>query len=176
MNYNGFSRQFNVPVSVATDQLGGAPAQFAGRQLQAGTPGHLPPGQWSDGLFKCADSILIALFVCCCPCVRFGISVNRVFPDIGFTRPCTVFLVLYLAFGGLWVFGYALLPSGWLWLPAVIIAFPVIGYAAYYRSKIRARYQIVGTLVVDYVTDFFCLLCALCQEARHIDRDHGIPV
>ena len=175
MNYNGFGRQFNVPVSLPTDQLG-AGGQLAARQLSMGAAGHLPKGSWSDGLFSCTNSFLILIFVCCCPCVRFGISINRVFPDVGFLRPCTIFLILYIAFGGLWWVGYALLPSGWLWLPAVIIAFPVVGYAAWYRSKIRARYDIPGTIVVDYVADLFCLLCALCQEARHIDRDHGIPV
>ena len=171
----GYSHQFNVPVTVDSAHLGAA-AGFASQQLSSGRPGHLPPGQWSDGVFSCRSSLVIAALTCCCPCVRFGLSVHRAFPDIPFTRPCTAFLTLYGAFLGLWVVGYVLLPAGWLWVPAMIIALPVVVYAAYYRGKMREKYAIRGTAVTDCVLDMFCLCCAMAQEARHVDRDSGIAV
>ena len=175
MGYAGYNHTVNVPVAVDAAQFG-AGGQFAAQQLSMGSAGHLQKGAWSDGLCACKNSILISVFVCCCPCIRWGITINRAFPEIGFVRPCTMWFILYAVFGALWLLGYAVLPSGWLWIPAAIIAFPFIAYTAWYRTKLRAKYAILGTLVTDFAVDFFCLLCAMCQEARHVDRDHGIPV
>jgi Cys-rich protein (TIGR01571 family) len=85
-------------------------------------------------------------------------------------------LVLYTLFGFLWWIGGAFIGGNYLWIPAVIIFCPIIGYSAYYRMKIRAKYDILGSVLWDFVVDWFCLLCALCQEARHVDRDYGMMV
>nr|GEZ40210.1 protein plant cadmium resistance 4-like [Tanacetum cinerariifolium] len=47
------------------------------------------------------------------------------------------------------------------------IGMPCIMSCAY-RTKIRARFNLVETPAPDWVTHFFCEYCALCQEYREL--------
>jgi Cys-rich protein (TIGR01571 family) len=42
-----------------------------------------------------------------------------------------------------------------------------------YRGKIREQFGIQGSSCEDCLLHSFCTLCAVTQEARHVDRDTG---
>ena len=51
-----------------------------------------------------------------------------------------------------------------------------IGLGVWYRRAIRDRYDIPGSCCEDCLLHTFCRCCAVAQEARHVDRDHGVGV
>jgi len=175
MGYGGYSQQVNVPVQFDASQYGPG-GQFVAAQLNVGESGHLPKGSWSDGLFDCADSWLICCLVVFCPCIRFGMTVNRALPESGFFKPCGLYLICFGAFSVLWWIGGAFLSLEYLWIPSAIAFVPLICLVAYYRTQLRSKYDILGTIIWDFFVHWFCLPCALAQEARHVDRDYAVAV
>ena len=81
VGYGGHTANFSVPVNAAQLGPGG---QYVSQQVQqpggGAGGGFLPKGKWADGLFDCANSPIIFIVVCFCPCVRFGLTVNRAMP------------------------------------------------------------------------------------------------
>jgi len=175
LGYGGYSQQVNVPVQFNADQYG-AGGQFVAAQLNIGESGHVPKGSWTDGLFDCADSWFICILVCLCPCIRFGMTINRALPQTGFFKPCGLYFMFFGAFSVLWWVGGVFLPTEYLWIPSCIAFLPLISLVAYYRTQLRAKYDILGSIVWDFFVHWFCLLCALAQEARHVDRDYAVQV
>jgi len=175
VGFGGYNQQISVPVMMNTGQYGPG-GQILAQQLAIGEGGHLPRGSWSDTLFDCADSWLICCLVIFCPCIRFGMTINRALPESGFFRPCGLYLIMFGAFSVLWWIGGVFLPTDWLWIPASIAFFPLIGLTAYYRTQLRTKYDIMGTILWDFIVNWFCLLCAMAQEARHVDRDYAVAM
>jgi len=174
VGYGGYTQDVNVPMSFNADGYG-QPGRMLAAQMQPGSAGHLPPGRWSDGIFKCFDSMTIFLITLCCPCIQLGLIVRRAFPSVGFVKPCVYFIIAYLVFYvGFVLFGWSTNP--WMLLISAIALIPLIAVNTYYRTKIRNKYEIPGSFVFDFILLWFCWPCALCQESRHIERDYAMPV
>ncbi|XP_058735411.1 cell number regulator 1-like [Vicia villosa] len=100
---------------------------------------------WSTGLCRCLDDPGICLVTACCPCVTFGLIAEIV--DKG-DPSCTCNGTIYGALLGLT--GLACL------------------YSCYYRSKLRAQYDLPEAPCMDCLVHFCCETCALCQEYREL--------
>ncbi|RDX82251.1 Cell number regulator 1 [Mucuna pruriens] len=101
--------------------------------------------RWSTGLCRCLDDPGNCLVTCFCPCVTFGLIAEIV--DKGNTT-CTC--------GGT-IYGMILAVSGLACL-----------YSCYYRSKLRAQYELPEAPCMDCLVHFCCETCALCQEYREL--------
>jgi len=173
LNVGGYRQDVNVPVTVNPDGMGSA-GQYVATRLQVGEEGHLPKGSWSDSLFDCTGNYCICFLATCCPCIQFGMTINRAFPIIGFFQPCGLYFMLLIVFGVLWWLGGVFLPFEYLWIPACILYLPLSVLGAWYRTKIRNKYDIMGSIIWDTVVHWFCEPCSIAQEARHVERDYGI--
>ncbi|CAN6478789.1 unnamed protein product [Victoria cruziana] len=120
-------------------------------------PAPPPPsvgGPWSTGLCHCFDDPTNCLITCCCPCVTFGQIAEIV--DKGSTS-CGTAGALY---------GVIMYVTG---LPCL--------YSCFYRSKLRAQYDLVESPLADCLAHFFCEPCALCQEYRELkNRGFDLPI
>uniref|UniRef100_A0A0E0K5J7 Cell number regulator 1 n=1 Tax=Oryza punctata TaxID=4537 RepID=A0A0E0K5J7_ORYPU len=101
--------------------------------------------RWSTGLFHCMDDPGNCLITCVCPCITFGQVADIV--DKG-TCPC--------------------LASGTVY--ALICASTAMGclYSCFYRSKMRAQFDLEEGDCPDFLVHFCCEYCALCQEYREL--------
>ncbi|OWM78857.1 protein PLANT CADMIUM RESISTANCE 10 [Punica granatum] len=128
-------------------------------------PAGANPTRWSSGICACFDdmqSCCVGLF---CPCYLFG--KNAEFLGSGtYMGSCTTHFLLWslvnticcLATDGLF-----------LGLPGCFVAC----YACGYRRTLRSKYNLEEAPCGDFVTHFFCHLCALCQEYREIRERAG---
>ncbi|XP_028802070.1 protein PLANT CADMIUM RESISTANCE 10 [Neltuma alba] len=121
--------------------------------------------QWSSGICACCDdmqSCCVGLF---CPCILFG--KNAEFLGSGtFMGSCLTHFIL-------WAFvntTCCLLTDGLvLGLPGCLVA----SYACGYRRTLRSKYNLPEAPCGDFVTHFFCHMCAVCQEYREICEKSG---
>ncbi|KAI9153019.1 hypothetical protein LWI28_004535 [Acer negundo] len=132
-------------------------------------PHHTSDGlvQWSSGICACCDdmqSCCIGLF---CPWFLFG--KNAEFLGSGTsTGSCLTHFILWASVNAV----CCLLADGiLLGLPGCFVAC----YACGYRRSLRAKYNLQETPCGDFVTHFFCHLCAICQEYREIRERSGDP-
>ncbi|AES90189.2 putative PLAC8 motif-containing protein [Medicago truncatula] len=110
--------------------------------------------QWSTRLCRCLDDPGICLVTCFCPCVTFGMIAEIV--DKG-NSTCTCDGTIYGAL--LAVTGLACL------------------YSCYYRSKLRAQYDLPEAPCMDCLVHFCCETCALCQEYRELkNRGYDLSI
>ncbi|XP_012572551.1 protein PLANT CADMIUM RESISTANCE 7-like isoform X2 [Cicer arietinum] len=100
---------------------------------------------WSTGLCRCLDDPGICLVTCFCPCITFGLIAEIV--DKG-NSTCTCDGTIY---------GSLLAMTGLACL-----------YSCYYRSKLRAQYDLPEAPCMDCLVHFCCETCALCQEYREL--------
>ncbi|KAF7824951.1 protein PLANT CADMIUM RESISTANCE 10 [Senna tora] len=164
-----------------TKQLGYVPPPYiplGQSDSVAATSAHQPSGenpsrngtdqmqtQWSSGICACCDdmqSCCIGLF---CPCILFG--KNAEFLGSGtFLGSCVTHFIL-------WTFVNAtccLLTDGLLLgLPGCLVA----AYACGYRRTLRSKYNLQEAPCGDFITHFFCHMCAVCQEYREIREKSG---
>ncbi|QCD83198.1 hypothetical protein DEO72_LG2g3541 [Vigna unguiculata] len=101
--------------------------------------------RWSTGLCRCLDDPGNCLVTCFCPCVTFGLIAEII--DKG-NRSCTCNGAIYATLLSL---------SGLACL-----------YSCYYRSKMRAQYELPEAPCMDCLVHFCCETCALCQEYREL--------
>ncbi|KAM0977708.1 hypothetical protein ACFX13_014027 [Malus domestica] len=118
------------------------------------------PKQWSSGICACCDdmqSCCVGLF---CPCFLFG--KNAEFLGSGtLLGSCMTHFILWALVNT----ACCLLTEGlFLGIPGCFVAC----YACGYRSALRTKYNLQEAPCGDFVTHFFCHLCALCQEYREI--------
>lgn len=123
------------------------------------------PTQWSSGICACCDdmqSCCVGLF---CPCYLF--AKNAEFLGSGtLAGSCMMHFVLWGLFSSL----CCLLTDG--------ILLPIPGcfaacYTCGYRRALRSKYNLQEAPCGDFVTHFFCHLCAICQEFREIHERSG---
>uniref|UniRef100_A0A7N0UB97 Uncharacterized protein n=1 Tax=Kalanchoe fedtschenkoi TaxID=63787 RepID=A0A7N0UB97_KALFE len=100
---------------------------------------------WTTGLFDCCDDPSNALITFCVPCVTFGQAAEII--DEG-SSSCATHATFYSC----------------VWF---LIGCPCL-LSCSYRTKLRARYQLVETPAPDWLTHFLCELCALCQMHREL--------
>ncbi|KAM1534676.1 hypothetical protein ACFX1Z_013763 [Malus domestica] len=125
--------------------------------------------------FQTNDDHLIAdfFFTGCvglfCPCFLFG--KNAEFLGSGtLLGSCMTHFILWALVNT----ACCLLTEGlFLGIPGCFVAC----YACGYRSALRTKYNLQEAPCGDFVTHFFCHLCALCQEYREIceKSDSGPP-
>ncbi|KAF3947024.1 hypothetical protein CMV_026788 [Castanea mollissima] len=100
-----------------------------------------------------------------CPCFLFG--KNAEFLGSGtLMGSCATHFVLWALFNSL----CCLLTEG------IFFGFPgcfVACYACGYRQALRSKYNLQEAPCGDFVTHFFCHLCAICQEYREIRERSG---
>ncbi|CAM8937752.1 unnamed protein product [Rhodiola kirilowii] len=108
-------------------------------------------GMWSTGLCHCCDDPANSFITCCCPCITFGQIAEIV--DKG-TPNCATHGAIY---GLTLLTGFACL------------------YSCFYRSKMRAQYDLQESPCVDCLVHFCCETCALCQEYREL-KGRGIDM
>ncbi|CAB4286158.1 unnamed protein product [Prunus armeniaca] len=128
------------------------------------------PVQWSSGICACCDdmqSCCIGLF---CPCFLFG--KNAEFLGSGtFIGSCMTHFILWALINTV----CCLLTEGLvLGVPGCFVAC----YACGYRRTLRSKYNLQEAPCGDFVTHFFCHLCAICQEYREMrekSADSGFP-
>ena len=156
---------------------------------QVGSPGHIAHGQWSDGIFDCFDSAGICIVSLFLPFLRWSTTVSRL-RYLSFPAALLLSAPPFLLYTALYVYLNVKYPSTYgtdvvesysaiyFVLLAVMIvshlAFVALG--AYYRGKVRSEYGVRGNGVEDCCWHLCCGCCAIAQEARHVDRDFGIPV
>lgn len=123
------------------------------------------PTQWSSGICACCDDMPSCCVGLICPCFLFG--KNAEFLGSGtVTGSCMTHLILWSLVNTV----CCLLTEGvLLGLPGCFIAC----YACGYRRELRTRYNLQEAPCGDFVTHFFCHLCAVCQEYREIRERSG---
>lgn len=149
-------RNNGSPISVVPDPLSAIPG------VSSAGDG---PTQWSSGICACCDdmqSCCIGLF---CPCFLF--AKNAEFLGSGtLMGSCTIHFILWVLVNSV----CCLVTDGvLLGLPGCFVAC----YACGYRRAIRSRYNLQEAPCGDFVTHFFCHLCAICQEYREICERSG---
>ncbi|KAK9289404.1 hypothetical protein L1049_007559 [Liquidambar formosana] len=129
--------------------------------------GHISDGptQWSSGICACCDdmqSCCVGLF---CPCFLFG--KNAEFLGSGtLMGSCMTHFIVWALVNTV----CCLLTEGiLLGLPGCFVAC----YACGYRRTLRSKYNLQEAPCGDFVTHFFCHLCAICQEYREIRERSG---
>ncbi|CAL5422921.1 unnamed protein product [Camellia sinensis] len=131
------------------------------------------PAQWSSGICACCDDLQswkqALLHHCCiglvCPCFLFG--KNAEFLGSGtLIGSCMTHFILWALVNTV----CCLLTDGiLLGLPGCFVAC----YSCGYRKALRAKYNLQEAPCGDFVTHFFCHLCAVCQEYREIHERSG---
>lgn len=103
------------------------------------------PSTWTTGLCNCGEDRSSCCMICLCPCVAFG-QIAEI-ADSGSTS-CRLSGVLY----------------------ALILNF--VGcpcwYSCFYRTKLRAKFNLKEDPCGDCLVHCFCECCALCQEYREL--------
>ncbi|XP_042940092.1 protein PLANT CADMIUM RESISTANCE 10 isoform X1 [Carya illinoinensis] len=100
-----------------------------------------------------------------CPCFLFG--KNAEFLGSGtLMGSCLTHFVLWALFNSV----CCLLTDGTL---LALPGFFISCYACGYRRALRSKYNLREAPCGDFVTHFFCHLCAICQEYREIHERSG---
>ncbi|XP_010525438.1 PREDICTED: protein PLANT CADMIUM RESISTANCE 10 [Tarenaya hassleriana] len=116
--------------------------------------------QWSSGICACFDDIQSCVIGLFCPCYIFG--KNAEFLGSGtFAGSCLTHFIMWAFVNTI----CCLATDGMLLgLPGCLVSC----YACSYRRALRAKYNLQEAPCGDFVTHFFCHLCALCQEYREL--------
>ncbi|XP_051138941.1 protein PLANT CADMIUM RESISTANCE 10 [Andrographis paniculata] len=121
---------------------------------------NIRPEQWSSGICACFDdmqSCYVGLF---CPCYLFAKNAESLGSGT-LVGSCAMHFILWAflnTFCCLFTEGFT------LGIPGCFAAF----YACGYRRTLRTKYNLPEAPCGDFVTHFFCHLCAICQEYREI--------
>ncbi|KAL8056690.1 hypothetical protein ABFX02_04G135700 [Erythranthe guttata] len=109
----------------------------------------IPDHEWKTHLFDCMSDPQNAIITFCFPCVTFG-QIAEILDD-GRTSCGT---------------------SGMLYTLIAVCAMPCL-ITCSYRSKMRAKFELIESPAPDCLIHCFCEYCALCQEYREL-TERGI--
>ncbi|KZV48788.1 protein plant CADMIUM RESISTANCE 10 [Dorcoceras hygrometricum] len=123
------------------------------------------PEEWSSGICACCDDMQSCCVGIICPCYLF--SKNAEFLGSGtLMGSCATHFILWSLVNTF----CCVLTDGIMWgLPGCFVAC----YACGYRRTLRTKYNLQEAPCGDFVTHFFCHLCAICQEYREIQERSG---
>ncbi|GLU20007.1 hypothetical protein SLE2022_362250 [Rubroshorea leprosula] len=107
--------------------------------------------QWSTGLCHCCDDPGNCLITSFCPCVTFGQIAEIINKG---SIPCAT--------------------SGAVYALLALTGLPCL-YSCFYRSRMRAQYDLEEAPFADCLVHFCCEPCALCQEYRKL-RNRGFDM
>ncbi|KAL1220114.1 Protein PLANT CADMIUM RESISTANCE 10 [Cardamine amara subsp. amara] len=125
------------------------------------------PRQWSSGICACFDdmqSCIVGLF---CPCYVFGKNAE-ILGSGTFVGPCLTHCISWALVNIICCFAASGVLLG---LPGCFVSC----YACGYRRSLRTKYNLQEAPCGDFVTHFFCHLCAICQEYREIRERSSSP-
>ncbi|XP_042047605.1 protein PLANT CADMIUM RESISTANCE 10-like [Salvia splendens] len=118
------------------------------------------PGQWSSGICACFDDMQSCCVGLICPCYLFGRNAESLGSGT-LIGSCMMHFVLWALVNTL----CCVMTEGvMLGAPGCLVAC----YACGYRRTLRENYNLEEAPCGDFVTHFFCHLCAMCQEYREI--------
>ncbi|XP_019162519.1 PREDICTED: protein PLANT CADMIUM RESISTANCE 10 [Ipomoea nil] len=121
--------------------------------------------QWSSGICACFDDPQSCIIGLLCPCYLFG--KNAEFLGSGtFAGSCVTHFILWSLVN---TFCCMLTDGILLGLPGCFVAC----YACGYRRTLRSKYNLQEAPCGDFVTHFFCHMCAMCQEYRELRERSG---
>ncbi|CAN8287045.1 unnamed protein product [Cochlearia groenlandica] len=124
------------------------------------------PKQWSSGICACFDDIQSCFIGLFCPCYIFGKNAESLGSGT-FLGPCLTHCISWALVNTICCFATSGVLLG---LPGCFVSC----YACGYRGSLRAKYDLQEAPCGDFVTHFFCHLCAICQEYREIrERSSG---
>lgn len=128
-------------------------------------PTSLNVAPWSSGICACCDDMQSCCIGLVCPCYLF--AKNAEFLGSGtFVGSCMTHFILWALVNSV----CCLLNEGlFLGLPGCFVAC----YACGYRRALRSKFNLQEAPCGDFVTHFFCHLCAVCQEYREIRERCG---
>ncbi|XP_057949343.1 protein PLANT CADMIUM RESISTANCE 10 isoform X1 [Malania oleifera] len=120
------------------------------------------PAQWSSGICACCDDMPSCCIGLIFPCFLFGKNAEFLGSRTLIGSCMTHFFVWALVNTVC-----CMLTDGIVWgIPGCFMAC----YACGYRRALRSRYNLPEAPCGDFVTHFFCHLCAICQEYREIQE------
>ncbi|XP_009141955.1 protein PLANT CADMIUM RESISTANCE 10 isoform X2 [Brassica rapa] len=121
------------------------------------------PNHWNLLRFVCGCIGFIGLF---CPCYIFGKNAELLGSG-KFAGPCLTHCISWALVNTICCFATNGVLLG---LPGCFVSC----YACGYRRSLRTKYNLQEAPCGDFVTHFFCHLCAICQEYREIrERSSG---
>ncbi|CAA0809770.1 Protein PLANT CADMIUM RESISTANCE 10 [Striga hermonthica] len=123
------------------------------------------PGQWSSGICACFDDVQSCCVGLFCPCYLFAKNA-QVLGSGTLIGSCMMHSILWAIVN---TFCCMLTEGLMLGLPGCLVAC----YACGYRRTLRSNYNLEEAPCGDFITHFFCHLCALCQEYREIRERSG---
>lgn len=124
------------------------------------------PKQWSSGICACFDDIQSCFIGLFCPCYVFGKNAELLGSGT-FAGPCLTHCISWALVNTICCFATNGVLLG---LPGCFVSC----YACGYRRSLRTKYNLQEAPCGDFVTHFFCHLCAICQEYREIrERSSG---
>ncbi|MQL89663.1 hypothetical protein Taro_022255 [Colocasia esculenta] len=141
------------------------PQQYplGGMTGRVGPPGYV---MWTTGLFDCRDDPMNAVMTCFFPCITFGQIAEIV--DEGRSS-----MGSDLVLCGCLCLRAACTSNGLIYgCVAALIALPCL-ISCGYRTRLRAKYDLVEAPAPDWASHFLCECCALCQEYREL-RNRGL--
>jgi Cys-rich protein (TIGR01571 family) len=149
--------------------LVGCCALFYQKKVMDPRPLGLPQEQtdgFTTGLFACHRDWGICLWACCCPGIRWADTTAKLHFFSTFWKGLIVWLVASFFCQLTSVIGFGFI----FWLGFCV-------FLASYRAKMRTEFQMEdkSNLVVDTCVYYWCFVCAIAQEARHI-KEHAQDV
>jgi len=106
-----------------------------------------PPSAWTTELCNCSDDCNSCCLTCWCPCIAFG-QIAEIL-DNGSTSCCS---------------------SGFVY-HCLCCCSPCYSYS--YRTKLRAKFNLVEEPCGDCLVHYYCERFALCQEYREL-KNRGL--
>lgn len=132
-----------------------------GREVVATDPDKTAE-EFNDWKFRfcfCFEDPLVCLCACCCPAIRWAETISFVPELLNFWPAFFIFMVL-LALARFEVT---------MFMCVLILALMCTSY----RQQLRNRFSMQEggvTYLTDCLLYFFCMCCAIAQEARHVDE------
>jgi Cys-rich protein (TIGR01571 family) len=114
--------------------------------------------EWKHGLFSCHEDPEVTLCACCCPSIRWALTISYVPGLLSFWVAFFIYVCVELL-GGLTAG-----TIGWVCLALLCTA-----YRQELRQKFNMEQQGGMTYITDAMTYLCCTCCAIAQEARHVE-------
>lgn len=114
--------------------------------------------EWKHGLFSCHEDTEITLCACCCPAIRWAMTLSYVPGLLSFWVAFFIYVCVEML-GGLTAG-----TIGWVCLALLCTA-----YRQELRQKFNMEQQGGMTYITDAMTYLCCTCCAIAQEARHVE-------
>lgn len=114
--------------------------------------------EWKHGLFSCHEDPEVTLCACCCPAIRWALTLSYVPGLLSFWVAFFIYVCVELL-GGLTAG-----TIGWVCLALLCTA-----YRQELRQKFNMEQQGGMTYITDAMTYLCCTCCAIAQEARHVE-------